>query len=55
MILKTRELLILVEGERTIGDEYKKLSRENHIANIKSLFATWGKKVRKALDKAHGK
>jgi len=51
----TRELLIVAEGKRTIGDEYKELNRENHIANIKSLFATWGKKVRKALDKAHGK
>lgn len=50
---KTRELLILVEGERTIGSEYKELSRENHIKNVKSLFAKWGKKVRKALDKAH--
>lgn len=52
---KTRELLILVEGERTIGDEYKKVNRENNIANVKSLFAKWGKKVRMALDKAHGK
>jgi len=50
---QTRELLILVEGERTIGDEYKELSRENHIANVKGLFAKWGKKVRGALDKAH--
>jgi len=50
---KTRELLILVEGGRTIGSEYKELSRENHIKNVKSLFAKWGKKVRKALDKAH--
>ena len=50
---KTRELLILVEGERTIGTEYKKLSRENHIKNVKKLFAQWGKKVRKTLDKAH--
>lgn len=52
---KTRELLILVEGERTIGDEYKELSRENNIANVKKLFAKWGKNVRMALDKAHGK
>lgn len=52
---KTRELLILAEGERTIGDQYKKLNRDNHIANIKSLFATWGEKVRKALDEVHGK
>ena len=52
---KTRELLILIEGERTIGESYKELSRENHIANVKGLFAKWGKKVRLELDKAHTK
>ncbi len=51
----TRELLILIEGERTIGEKYKELSRENHIKNVKSLFAKWGKKTREALDKAHNK
>lgn len=52
---QTRELLILIEGERAIGEEYKELSRENHIANVKGLFAKWGKTVREALDKAHAK
>lgn len=52
---KTRELLILVEGERPIGEEYKKLSYENHVANLKGLFAKWGKKVREKLDAAHGR
>ena len=47
----TRELLILVEGERTIGDKYRKLSTENHIKNLKKLFTTWGVKIREALDK----
>lgn len=51
----TRELLILVEGERTIGDKYRDLSRENHIKNVKGMFAKWGKKVRETLDKAHNK
>ena len=52
---KTRELLILVEGERAIGTEYKKLSPQNHIDNIKGLFARWGMKIREALDEAHNK
>ena len=51
----TRELLILIEGERAIGTEYKKLSPENHTANIKGLFARWGKVIREGLDKAHNK
>ena len=51
----TRELLILIEGERTIGEKYRKLSPENHTKNVKGLFAKWGKRIREALDKAHGK
>ena len=50
---KTRELLILIEGERTIGEKYRELSAENHIKNLKGMFTRWGKKVREALDKAH--
>jgi len=46
----TRELLILVEGERTIGDKYRKLTTENHIKNLTKLFTTWGIKIREALD-----
>jgi len=46
---QTRELLILVEGERSIGDEYKTLNRENHIENLKNLFSAWGEKISHAL------
>jgi len=49
---KTRELLILVEGERTIGDKYRKLSRENHMKNVADLFEKWGRKIRETLDNA---
>ncbi len=52
---KTRELLILVEGERTIGEKYRKLSPENHLKNITNLFGKWGEKIREALDEDHAK
>ncbi len=48
---RTRELLVLVEGERAIGNEYKKLNRKNHIENLSNLFAGWGAKIREALNK----
>ena len=51
----TRELLILIEGERSIGDTYQEISRETNIENVKGLFTKWGKNLRKALDKAHNK
>ena len=41
----TRELLILIEGERTIGEEYKELSRENHIKNVQGLFTKWAARL----------
>jgi hypothetical protein len=47
---RTRELLILVEGERTIGDKYRKLTQENHIKNLRKLFEGWGVKIREALN-----
>jgi len=51
---KTRELLILVEGERPIGEKYRKLSPENHMKNLAGLFSKWGVKIREALDEDHG-
>ena len=51
----TRELLVLIEGERVIGEKYREVSKENHIKNVKGLFTKWGKKTREALDRAHGK
>ncbi len=51
----SREMLILMEGERPVGTEYRELSRENHEANIRQLFTTWGQRVRAAMDEAHGK
>ena len=52
---KTRELLVLVEGERPIGEKYRKLSPENHLKNISSLFEKWGGKIRDAMDEDHAK
>jgi len=52
---KTRELLILVEGERTIGDEYKTLSEKSHIENLSNLFTTWGVNIREAMKQGYVK
>ena len=47
---KTGSLLFLVEGERTIGSEYKELSRDNHVENLKETFHTWGQRIRGWLE-----
>ena len=46
----TGSLLMLVEGERKIGKEYKELSRENHIENLEATFRTWGRRLRGWLE-----
>ena len=52
---RTRELLLLVEGEKTIGEEYKVFNRENNLSNIEHLFSTWGKRLRSLMDQIHDK
>jgi hypothetical protein len=46
----TGSVLVLVEGERKIGSEYKELSRENHVANLTETFSTWGNRLRTRMD-----
>ena len=46
----TGSVLVLVEGERKIGGEYKELSRENHVANLTETFSTWGNRLRTRMD-----
>lgn len=52
----TGQLLILVEGERTIGGgEYRPVSPESHMENIRALFTTWGQRLRARMNAAHAR
>jgi hypothetical protein len=51
---ETGELIFLVEGKRKIGTEYKKLSRESHVANVEETFSSWGQRLRRYLVAARG-
>lgn len=51
---QTRSLLVLLEGERVVGEEYKQWTDENNIANLQNLFSNLAKRLRMALDRAHG-
>jgi hypothetical protein len=52
---QSRALLILLEGERVVGDDYKQATRENSIINLQGMFLTFAKRLRFAMDKSHGK
>jgi len=51
----TGELLLLLEGEKAVGDEYKEFTAENNISNIEKMFAAFAHRLGDALDKVHGK
>ncbi|MGD8346251.1 MAG: DUF3313 family protein [Lysobacterales bacterium] len=51
----TGELLLLLEGERAVGDEYKEFTQENNISNIEKMFAAFAHRLGDALDNVHGK
>lgn len=51
----TRELLLLIEGEGVVGDEYKAFTFDNNIANLEKMFGGFAQRVRTAMDAVHGK
>jgi len=51
----TRELLLLIEGDKAVGEQYKEFSAANNISNVEAMFRSFGKRLRNAMDKVHGK
>ncbi len=51
----SRALLILLEGQRVAGEEYKQFTEENNIANVRGMFTAFARRLRVAMDKVHGK
>jgi hypothetical protein len=51
----SRTLLILLEGERVAGEEYKQFTAENNIYNLRAMFTAFAKRLRVAMDKVHSK
>lgn len=51
----SRELLLLLEGEKTVGQEYKEHTDANIVANLEYMFGNFAARLRKAMDQVHGK
>lgn len=51
----TRELLLMMAGEKAVGDEYKEFTRANNVSNIEAMFTRFAKRLSEGLDAAHGK
>jgi hypothetical protein len=51
----TRELLVLIEGDKAVGEKYKEFTRANNVSNVESMFRAFARNLRKSMDKVHGK
>ena len=51
----TRELLLLIEGDKAVGEKYTEFTRANNVSNIEAMFTSFAKRVRVAMDRVHGK
>jgi len=52
---ETRELLLLIEGDKAIGEKYKEFTVENNISNVQFMFTRFATRLRNSMDKVHGK
>lgn len=52
---RTRELLLLIEGDKAVGEQYKQFNRDNNISNIEAMFTKFATRLRNSMDRVHGK
>jgi hypothetical protein len=51
----TRELLLMIEGDKAIGEKYKEFTRANNVSNIEFMFTRFATRLRNSMDQVHGK
>jgi hypothetical protein len=51
----TGELLLLIEGDKAVGERYTEFTRANNVSNVEAMFTSFAKRVRAAMDRVHGK
>lgn len=51
----TRELLLMIEGEKAVGQQYKQFTTENNVKNIEFMFTRFATRLRNSMDSIHGK
>jgi hypothetical protein len=52
---ESRELLLMIEGEKAIGEKYKEFTVDNNISNVKYMFTRFATRLRNSMDRVHGK
>lgn len=51
----TRELLLLIEGDKAVGEKYAQFTQANNISNVQSMFTSFATRLRNSMDQVHGK
>ena len=52
---RTRELLLMIEGEKAVGEQYQEFTRDNNVSNVKFMFTRFATRLRNSMDRVHGK
>jgi hypothetical protein len=51
----TRELLLLIEGDKAVGEKYKEFTLENNTSNVKGMFGRFATRLRNSMNRVHGR
>jgi hypothetical protein len=51
----TRELLLLIEGDKAVGEKYKEFTTENNVKNVVNMFTQFATRLRNSMDRVHGR
>ena len=51
----TRELLLMIEGDKAVGEKYSEFTVANNVSNIESMFRSFATRLRNSMDRVHGK
>lgn len=51
----TRELLLLIEGDKAVGEKYKQFTTANNVSNVEAMFRRFATRLRNSMDRIHGK
>jgi hypothetical protein len=52
---QTRELLLMIEGDKAVGEKYKEFTVQNNVSNVNRMFRSFAQRLRNSMDKIHGK
>lgn len=52
---QTRELLLMIEGDKAVGEKYKQFTVQNNVSNVNLMFRSFAQRLRNSMDQIHGK